>query len=374
MHRLSIIIVATLAAVLSAAVLIVGCGGSKVSPAPSSTSTPPVASPVSTPDAIVVGEHGTVLTTTDGGEHWIIRNPGTKHPLGDVALSGASAWATDGDGNGVFATTDGGLTWSFHNLGANLNDLYPGSVASSDPAHVWVTANDATGFRSRIFGSTDGGQTWVEQYKGTKDWEINDIAFSDSLHGWAVGDHGILATTDGGTHWRVQWRGPEWPPKGTHGMFGVVFFNVACDDSKHVWAVGGWGAGAGHSLIMATSDGGKTWRIPPAKDNGGWDGVASNGPTRATAIIGNVTYATSDGGAHWTQHYIVGKTVRSSFEAWRIAFSDARHGWIVGSKDIYLKRFDGVIYATANGGVSWKRQLTVRGRDLSGIAVNSSLP
>jgi hypothetical protein len=54
-----------------------------------------------------------------------------------------------------------------------------------------------TGTASIILHSTDGGVSWTEQDYGTAVW-YDDISFVDSLHGWAVGEHGTIVHTDSG--------------------------------------------------------------------------------------------------------------------------------------------------------------------------------
>ena len=60
-----------------------------------------------------------------------------------------------------------------------------------------------------ILATTDGGAHWVKQHSGTTD-DLNDVAFADVRHGWAVGASRrlaagvVLATTDGGAHWVKQ--------------------------------------------------------------------------------------------------------------------------------------------------------------------------
>ena len=62
------------------------------------------------------------------------------------------------------------------------------------------------------------------------------------MHGWAVGTDGILATIDGGRTWRAQ----ESPT--TNELDGIAF-----SDPRHGWVGGDLG------VILATTDGGQSW-------------------------------------------------------------------------------------------------------------------
>src|SRR5262249_15185738 len=62
---------------------------------------------------------------------------------------------------------------------------------------------------SIVLHSGDQGRTWEIQKTG-QPLPIHGLHFVDSKRGWAVGALGtILATTDGGKTWRVQQRGGQ---------------------------------------------------------------------------------------------------------------------------------------------------------------------
>jgi len=113
---------------------------------------------------------------------------------------------------------------------------------------------------------------------------LNDVTFIDSRHGRAVGDDGILATDNGGQSWRSQQSGV------TTGLMAIRF-----TDPQHGWAVG-W-----NGIILATDNGGQSWRPQ-----------------------------------------------QSGMRTWlrAVEFTDPQHGWAVGDR--------GVILATDNGGTTWK--------------------
>nr|MCU0294777.1 YCF48-related protein [Candidatus Nanopelagicales bacterium] len=78
--------------------------------------------------------------------------------------------------------------------------------------------------------------TWTAQNSSGP--TLFDVAFTDTSHGWAVGDGGtILATSDGGATWTAQ----------SSGTTENVLYGVAFTDASHGWAVGGGGT------ILATS-------------------------------------------------------------------------------------------------------------------------
>ncbi len=85
---------------------------------------------------------------------------------------------------------------------------------------------------------------WIQQNSGTSN-DLNGVSFSDSLHGWAVGNDGIiLHTTNGGNNWSPQ------VSTNLNSLRSVSF----CD-TMNGWTVGDKGT------ILATSNGGKSWKF-----------------------------------------------------------------------------------------------------------------
>ena len=146
------------------------------------------------------------------------------------------------------------------------------------------------------------------------------VAFPDVSHGWAVGDTyqdgyniigiGIQATTNGGTTWKQQKSG-EWGS--TWGPYAVAFA-----DAQYGWVLTGALMDNGHypngdaNTILATADGGATWKYQHSRTGIElWD-IACAGSSHAWAVgndpsdngTKNTIIATSDGGTHWTKQYL----------------------------------------------------------------------
>jgi photosystem II stability/assembly factor-like uncharacterized protein len=122
-----------------------------------------------------------------------------------------------------------------------------------------VGSSDAN--RDVIVATTDGGANWRVQYTGSGPDSEGAIGYfavacTDALHGWVVGLGGtILATTNGGRTWNSQRSGTK-----------TNLHDVAFTDAKHGIAVGANVEGddpmAGKldgSIILSTTDGGATW-------------------------------------------------------------------------------------------------------------------
>ncbi|MBF7731467.1 hypothetical protein ISX93_15480 [Pseudomonas sp. N040] len=118
----------------------------------------------------------------------------------------------------------------------------------------------AVGQRGHIIYSDDQGQTWVQAKVPTRAL-LTAVFFVDAMHGWAVGhDAQILASTDGGATWTLQFEDPERESP----LIDVWFENL-----EHGIASGAYGT------LLETTDGGKSWEdIGDLLDNE--DGVHLN--------------------------------------------------------------------------------------------------
>jgi photosystem II stability/assembly factor-like uncharacterized protein len=192
-----------------------------------------------------------------------------------------------------------------------------------------------------ILATSDGGTHWVAQHSGTTD-DLNDVAFTDARHGWAVGADRrlaagvILATSDGGAHWVKQLTLPN-----------TGLQDVACGDATHVWVSG---FGNTTAVDMATSNGGRTWVRQASGDRvvdhlvfgdarHGW---GLRGPTEIVA--------TSDGGAHWHVQLVN----KGDLVFTNIGFGDATHGWAVGVHTKPVTRPVTAVLSTSDGGAHWR--------------------
>ena len=139
---------------------------------------------------------------------------------------------------------------------------------------------------------------------------------------WVGGNGLILATTDGGKSWNAQYRG-------TVDVTALDFVNTDI----------GWALGKTHLLM--TTDGGRTW-TPASEPADHLTGVeflgASNGYGYASTKSGTRLFHSSDGGQVWSS--VMTPTPVRTFAA-----TSSTVGWMLGT--------NGAIYQTINAGASW---------------------
>jgi photosystem II stability/assembly factor-like uncharacterized protein len=156
--------------------------------------------------------------------------------------------------------------------------------------------------------------------------------------GWAVGAHGIYATTDG-MHWTNQY-------SSTENFVGVDFINATTG-----WAVGG-------QTLLGTTDGGRTWhQLGEARQlirsvhfvnaNQGWGISGGNEPLNMHGVLipvggGGTLIVSTDGGRTWMD-------LSGPRDAQSVCFTDSTHGWLANQS--------GTVYRSQDGGRTWSQLL-----------------
>jgi photosystem II stability/assembly factor-like uncharacterized protein len=118
----------------------------------------------------------------------------------------AKGWLV-GDGGLILQTRDLGKSWQTTEgaLPDGVNVHFDFSAVAVRGPHCWVAGTPGT----RVFYSPDEGATWSACDTG-QTLPIRALSFVDAQNGWAVGDLGtILATVDGGRTWRQQRAGGQ---------------------------------------------------------------------------------------------------------------------------------------------------------------------
>lgn len=255
-----------------------------------------------------VGDRGTVLKTTDGGETWTPQNPGTGAWVTDVHFVDENTGWVVGDSGFVARTTNGGATWVPQHSTTTKN-LWNVQFINADVGWaVGPAGGDGPpppGVYSTILKTTNGGLTWTE-VEG-HELHVLNLHFIDENTGWLAGD-GLYKSTDGGDTWQ------EVRPKNS--LYRAVHF-VGADTG---WVVGAAGR------ILHTTDGGANW---VTQDSGVAVELvnvyfldADNG-----WVVGNdgLILATADGGATWRHQFSGGTRYLGG-----IFFIDQDTGWASG--------------------------------------------
>ena len=154
--------------------------------------------------AILGGSLGLLATIGEGDF--------SRNPQSGVILPGINGmqvvppgygWLV-GDGGWIGLTGDRGKSWR-PPLGAlpPAAALFDFAALSVRGPKCWIVGSPG----SRVFFTPDAGRTWSAFSTGTT-VPLRAITFVDDLHGWAVGQLGlILRSNDGGQTWRRQHSG-----------------------------------------------------------------------------------------------------------------------------------------------------------------------
>ena len=322
--------------------------------------------------AVAVGDAGTFLLSTDGGDTWTNRSGQDPGPLSftDVRCSVAGVCLmTTGNGGQLVRTTDagesfelvdgygtavdfasstravavglGGLTQLSNDAGATFASLGsrvdgytpPATPLSSRISRIRATSADvayAAGSRGLVAGTVSGGRTWTTLTAPT-DADVQDVSFTRVGSGFVLDVRGgLFRTNNGGENWRVlDPKAPE-RPLAVHAYSESVVLLVS------------------PRVVLRSADAGRHFRPVRRRplrrrtllniDPAGF-AVVAFGPR---AIV-----ASRDGGRSWRR--IRRPTKKHQIDG--LDFRSARSGWVVQS--------DGRVFATRDAGRSWTESLAV---------------
>lgn len=244
---------------------------------------------------------------------WQLRPTGTTSGLrGLAAVDESTAWVS-GSGGTMLRTVDGGATWQ---------DVAPPDAAGQAFRDIEAFTADhvvllaiGPGDASRVYVTEDGGETWTKTFQNADPAAFYDcMAFFDRHRGLIMGDpvggkFQILATEDGGRSWELV--PSSGMPDALPGEFGFAASGTCIETAggRDAW----FGTGGDIvSRVFHSADRGRTWDVV------------------------ETPVASSPAGGIFS-----------------LAFTDPRHGIIVGGDFLDPANApDGAAY-TVDGGVTW---------------------
>lgn len=223
------------------------------------------------------GGKGALLSTADGGATWDVRRPPTEDAVRDIFFQDAeTGWLVcersmfkpmekEESVSYLLKTADGGASWSRVEVtrGADV-DVKLAGLRFADRERGW-----AYGEMGALFYTGDGGGSWARQRVPTRHLLLG-ASFLDARTGWLSGGGlTVLKTSDGGASWRAgavslpaAKESPKHAEPGRDGQGDSERRAVGGRRLNAVWFATrerGWAVG-GEGLILATDDGGRTWR------------------------------------------------------------------------------------------------------------------
>lgn len=224
-----------------------------------------------------IGDEGTILATTDGGESWnVVTEDSLNFNFYDIEFISENRGFIAGENGAFFSTEDGGKSWRQINLPSAsgffdihfLEDKTNGFVIGSngtilktfDSGKNWERMSSPVnhllyginfihpqtgyivGWRGTILKTMNGGESW-EKLKSVTENYLRDVYFVDKETGIVVGGGGdIFRTSNGGKDWDKINTGVF------SGLYKVFFF-----DKMNGVILGSKGE------ILLSADGGRTW-------------------------------------------------------------------------------------------------------------------
>ena len=254
----------------------------------------------------VVGEHGTVIKTTDAGGTWQESYVGLSLPLKSVTMPSLNNIIVAGANGSLYSSKDTGRSWTRLNLGTakNINRIF------FDSAQVgWIF-----GEKGLLMRSTNGGIDWVTWTVDSAKNIIGMIKHGSNSNTVYFDDGSYLTTSDSGSTW-------------TSGTIGTKrkLTNAIILGNQH-WIVGDSG------LVLFSPTGSTYNDISIPTTDKIHDLFVINPTTLYAACDGGKIFYTTNNGVNWYSQYTA-----DSHDFYAITFTDSSHGFAVGNSGSVLK-------------------------------------
>jgi photosystem II stability/assembly factor-like uncharacterized protein len=292
------------------------------------------------------GIGGTYVVTTDGGETWrsgVVPGADSLEFRDVEGVSWRIAYllaAGPGDRSRIYRTEDGGRSWSIQFTNRDTSAFYD-CFAFWDRSRG-VTMSDAVNGRFPAIRTLDG-ERWRDIGERLPPGQPGEGAFAASgtciatygeRHGWiatgAAAKARVLATSDGGDTWRASGT-PILQGTATSGGSSVAFRDTVSG------ILGGGDIAAPDSFadnVARSSDGGRTWQLASRTPFPGAVYGLAYVPGRASRTV----VATGPSGAAWSADEGGRWTALEGIKGyWAVGFAGPAAGWLVGTEGRILK-------------------------------------
>ena len=250
-----------------------------------------------------VGDHGTILKTTNSGVNWFSQQSGTVNNLMSIFFSDINTGCAVGSAGTCLRTTNGGDNWYSLNTGVSVG---LNSVRFNAPSRIWVVGNNGV-----IIRTTNSGTNWFSVPCPVTN-NLNDITLIQSQ--MIAGSSGVvLKSTNGGLNWTAGYVSPA-----------VDLKSICKDGGGNTWISGASGK------IFKSSDDGNSWVALNTGTNNDLYSICLQNNLWVSGASGLILNST-DFGSNW-----VTSLSGTSNNLNSIYFQNTNVGWSAGNNGIIL--------------------------------------
>lgn len=276
-----------------------------------------------------VGDRGVIWQTDDGGQSWHLADSPVNCRLDAICfVDPQHGWAVGGwlqpyrprSSAVVLRTENGGRRWQRMEL-PTIPALH--TIKMMDARQGWALGDRSAMYPSGLYRTEDGGRSWYDPAVGNElPW--NALAMDERGRGWLAGPDGRLGQLTGGT--RIHAREPLTPGRQLRDL--------------QMHGTRGWAVGDG-GLVLSTQDGGQSFPSIRLPLSGGefFDATAVAAVGERAWIVGtpgNLIWHSADGGQHWER-----QPTGINTPLYAVRFLDAQRGWAAGALGTILATRDG---------------------------------
>jgi photosystem II stability/assembly factor-like uncharacterized protein len=257
----------------------------------------------------------------------LVEIEGLYGPLNKVYFFDEHIGLMVGDSGTVLKTSDGGDNWKI----LKVTDKNLLNISYYNYKNIWIVGEEGT-----IMFSSNTGNTWVHQSSPVTQ-DLYSVFFVDADIGWAVGkgyeDQPVIINTHNGGHSSFGWN-VQSPPEDAYGLHDVYFTDE----------LNGYACGYGGTVVQ-TDDGGIVWEKGNQVTSETLNSVYFISPGTGFCV-GNrgVLVNTADAGEQWWLANNI-----SAFDIFDLCFYNSENGWCCGQNSDAYYTSDGAVFWDREG-------------------------
>lgn len=269
-----------------------------------------------------VGNSGTIIHTSDGGDSWTNQNSRTSEQLNSVYFFDEFTGWIAGNNNLVLFTENGGEQWT-ERRPSSVSGQHIMDISFADWKRGWA----AGGPGGHIYYTDNSGLTWQRQASVSPDEIISSLLSLDHETSYAVYGNKIVSDDN-----QSQWNEIQPLAESDSFLAEDLFF---INDSTG-WVIGNDNRSG---IILQTEDGGNQWTEIERIEHSQFQSIVFADDERGI-IVGTegVILQTNNGGETWEP---TGSETDKDLND--ITFADPGNGWIIGEEGTLLRFLDSEI-------------------------------
>lgn len=263
-----------------------------------------------------VGDSGTIIHSSDGGENWVTQESGTTDQLNNVYFFDEFTGWIAGNENLVLYTENGGEEWT-ERRPTSVSGQHITDISFTDWKRGWA----AGGPGGHIYFTDNSGITWDRQASLLPNGTISAIESTNHETAFSAAGNQLFFTKNEGEEWEEHSTLSE--------LDSLMIRDIHFVNDTLGWAIGN---NDNTGIIFQSNNSGDNWNEVENISSKGNSIHFIDPETGILVGVDGTVFQTDDGGVNWER-----VDIETEIDLNDVAFSDSGSRWIVGEEGVIYR-------------------------------------